>query len=328
MPYHRRFPQLHPTCSIPSTAVPLPASSATRCWRRCPSRRSPPAAVATPRRPPRPSAAPPSRPRGTVPRRSSRLSGTNLDSAGLSVSSNGCKNMTRSTTGQLVSTATNAYYTCTVSGALTNSVVDPVERQHDRHRAVHGAGAPGEITCHERPGRERRHRAHAQGGQGADDGRQLPELRSQRLLRQHDLPSHRQADQRSVALLRRAGWRLRADRQRRAAGAQDDQRSIPVETAGGNNVQWSIAMARITSVARPPSSSSTPWTTPRAGQQLLGLRQHHHRHRRCPVDPGRARQLRQQPAQPTIDCLPQPDVTIKTPAYPDSSDGPAPGPRR
>ena len=45
------------------------------------------------------------------------IAGTNLDSSGLSVTSPGCKNMTRLTSGALVSTATNAYYTCTVSGA-------------------------------------------------------------------------------------------------------------------------------------------------------------------------------------------------------------------
>ena len=49
------------------------------------------------------------------------LSGTNLDSAGLTVASPGCKNMTRSTTAPNVSDASSAYYTCTVSaiGAQT-----------------------------------------------------------------------------------------------------------------------------------------------------------------------------------------------------------------
>jgi len=51
------------------------------------------------------------------------MSGTNLDSSGLSVSSNGCKNMTRLTSGPLVSSATTAYYTCTVSGAFSSTVV-------------------------------------------------------------------------------------------------------------------------------------------------------------------------------------------------------------
>jgi cyclophilin family peptidyl-prolyl cis-trans isomerase len=51
------------------------------------------------------------------------IAGTNLDSSGLSVTSSGCKDMTRLTTGALVSTATNAYYTCTVSGATTSTVV-------------------------------------------------------------------------------------------------------------------------------------------------------------------------------------------------------------
>lgn len=51
------------------------------------------------------------------------LQGSNLD-ASLAVSSAGCKNMTRSTTGTTISTATTAYYTCTVSavGAQTVAV--------------------------------------------------------------------------------------------------------------------------------------------------------------------------------------------------------------
>src|SRR5471032_1181927 len=51
------------------------------------------------------------------------MSGTNLDSSGLSVTSTGCKTMTRLTSGALVSTATNAYYTCIVSGTFSGTVV-------------------------------------------------------------------------------------------------------------------------------------------------------------------------------------------------------------
>jgi peptidyl-prolyl cis-trans isomerase B (cyclophilin B) len=51
------------------------------------------------------------------------MSGTNLDSSGLSVTSTGCKNMTRLTAAPLQSTATTAYYSCTVSGAFTGTVV-------------------------------------------------------------------------------------------------------------------------------------------------------------------------------------------------------------
>lgn len=49
------------------------------------------------------------------------INGSGLDS-GLTVSSAGCKNMTRSTTAPNASTATTAYYTCTVSAIGTQSV--------------------------------------------------------------------------------------------------------------------------------------------------------------------------------------------------------------
>ena len=50
------------------------------------------------------------------------LSGTNLDSAGLTVASPGCKTMTRSNTAPNVSDASTAYYTCTVSAVGTQTV--------------------------------------------------------------------------------------------------------------------------------------------------------------------------------------------------------------
>lgn len=51
------------------------------------------------------------------------MSGTNLDSSGLSVTSATCKNMTRLTSGAgTTSTATNAYYSCVVSGGLNGIV--------------------------------------------------------------------------------------------------------------------------------------------------------------------------------------------------------------
>jgi cyclophilin family peptidyl-prolyl cis-trans isomerase len=51
------------------------------------------------------------------------MSGTNLDSSGLSVTSSGCKDMKRLTSSPLISTATTAYYTCTVSGTYSGSVM-------------------------------------------------------------------------------------------------------------------------------------------------------------------------------------------------------------
>lgn len=50
------------------------------------------------------------------------VQGSNLD-LGITVSSAGCKNMTRSTTAPLVSTPTTAYYTCTVSAVGAQTVV-------------------------------------------------------------------------------------------------------------------------------------------------------------------------------------------------------------
>jgi peptidyl-prolyl cis-trans isomerase A (cyclophilin A) len=49
------------------------------------------------------------------------LNGSNLDQA-LSLTSAGCRNFTRGTTGTTTSTATTAYYTCTVSGVGSQSV--------------------------------------------------------------------------------------------------------------------------------------------------------------------------------------------------------------
>lgn len=50
------------------------------------------------------------------------ISGTNLDSSGLSVSSSTCLGMTRLTSGQTTSSATLAYYGCTIAGALSGTV--------------------------------------------------------------------------------------------------------------------------------------------------------------------------------------------------------------
>lgn len=51
------------------------------------------------------------------------VNGSGLDSSGFSVTSPGCKNMTRLTVAPTQSTATTAYYNCVVSGAYTSSVV-------------------------------------------------------------------------------------------------------------------------------------------------------------------------------------------------------------
>ena len=50
------------------------------------------------------------------------INGSGLDST-LAVSSNACTSMTLLTTGSTVSTSTTAYYSCTVAGALTGSVI-------------------------------------------------------------------------------------------------------------------------------------------------------------------------------------------------------------
>ena len=50
------------------------------------------------------------------------INGTGLDGH-LAVTSAGCKDMTRLTSGSNISTATTAYYSCTVSGALSSTVV-------------------------------------------------------------------------------------------------------------------------------------------------------------------------------------------------------------
>ena len=51
------------------------------------------------------------------------INGTGLDSSGFAVSSSACSNMTRLTTAPTASTATTAFYNCTVSGATSGTVI-------------------------------------------------------------------------------------------------------------------------------------------------------------------------------------------------------------
>ena len=241
------------------------------------------------------------------------MSGTNLDSAGLSVTSSGCKNMTRSTTGQLVSTATNAYYTCTISGALSGTVTiqsngstiaSPsftVPAPMVKFHVTNGVGVNGDIILTLKA---------AQVPTTVDNF--LAYVRSgfydntifHRIAKPIGNPSQ-------FFVMQGGGYgatvngALPAHKQTNA--------SIPVETAGGNNVQWSIAMALDAS----SRATSEFFINPVDNTSTLGNSFSVFGNITTGIDVAQA--ILAAPATCTnntlaltIDCLPQPDVTIKT----------------
>ena len=241
------------------------------------------------------------------------LSGTNLDSAGLSVTSNACKNMTRSTTGQLVSTATNAYYTCTISGALTGSVViqsngstiatDPftVPAPQVKFHVTNGLGVNGDIVltlkADKVPTTVDNFLSYVKSG-----------FYDNTIFHRIAKPI---ANPTQFFVMQGGGYGATVNGALPAHKATNA--SIPMETAGGNNVQWSIAMAL------DPSNRATSefFINPVDNTSSLGNGFSVFGNITTGIDV--AQTILAAPAtcannqlSLTIDCLPQPDVTIKT----------------
>lgn len=241
------------------------------------------------------------------------MSGTNLDSAGLSVTSSGCKNMTRSTSGALVSTATNAYYTCTVSGAFSSTVTIQSNGSTIANPAFsvpvpqvtftvsNGLGVSGDIVL-------------------TLMGDKVPTTVDNFLSYVNTSPSfykgtiiHRVAklisDPSKTFVVQGGGYGATANGQLPTHKATTAP--IAVETAGGNNVQWSIAMANagpgtVTSEFFFNAMDNT--STLANGYSVFGS---------ITTGIDVAQTILAAPATctnnalaGTIDCLPQPDVTI------------------
>ena len=241
------------------------------------------------------------------------LSGTNLDSSGLSVTSTGCKNIARSTTGALVSTATNAYYTCTVSGAFSgnisiksngNVIANPtftVPAPQVTFTVSNGAGVNGQIVL-------------------TLMGDKVPTTVDNFLSYVNKSPSfykgtifHRLAkltsDPSHYFVLQGGGYGATVNGQLPTHKTTDAP--IGIETAGGNNIQWSVAMANggpgtVTSEFFFNAVDNT--TTLGNGYSVFGN-----------ITSGIevAQAIEAAPVScstnglvGTIDCLPQPDVTI------------------
>jgi len=241
------------------------------------------------------------------------IAGTNLDSAGLSVTSSGCKNMTRSTTGQLVSTATNAYYTCTVSGAFTSSV-DIKSNGTTIATAPFTVPAP-QVTFT------------VSNGLGVNGaivltlmGDKVPTTVDNFLSYVNKSPSfykgtifHRVAklinDPSHYFVIQGGGYGATVNGQLPAHKATDAP--IAVETAGGNNVQWSVAMAN----SGPGTVTSEFFFNAQDNTAILANGYSVFGNITAGVDVAQA--ILAAPATcannalaGSIDCLPQPDVTI------------------
>jgi len=241
------------------------------------------------------------------------IAGTNLDSSGLSVTSTGCKNMTRLTSGALVSTSTNAYYTCTVSGAFSSSVViksngatiaSPtfiVPAPQVTLTVSNGQGVSGSIVL-------------------TLMGDKVPTTVDNFLSYVNKSPSfykgtifHRLAklisDPTHYFVVQGGGYGATVNGQLPAHKATDAP--INIETAGGNNVQWSVAMANVG-----PGTVTSEFffnvvdntSTLQNGYSVFGN-----------ITSG-TDVVQQMLAAPvvctsnaligTIDCIPQPDITI------------------
>ncbi len=241
------------------------------------------------------------------------MSGTNLDSSGLSVTSSACKNMTRSTTGQLASTATNAYYTCTISGALSgnitiqsngSTIASPtftVPAPQVKFHVQNGLGVNGDIILTLKaalvPTTVDNFLNYVRAGF-------YDNTIFHRIAKPIDDPTQ-------FFVMQGGGYGATVNGSLPTHKATNA--SIPMETAGGNNVQWSIAMAldasnRATSefFINPVDNTSTLSN----GFSVFG---------NITTGIDVAQTILAAPSvctnnqlNRTIDCLPQPDVTIKT----------------
>ena len=240
------------------------------------------------------------------------MSGTNLDSSGLSVTSSGCKNMTRLTSGTLVSTATTAYYTCTVSGAFSSTVVIQSNGTTIANPAF-SVPAP-QVTLH------------VSNGLGVN-GDIVLTLKGDKVPTTVDnfltyvnagfykgTIFHRLAklvtNQSQYFVAQGGGYGATVNGQLPAH--KSTNAPIAVETAGGNNVQWSVAMANqgagVTVTSEFFFNTVDNTSTLGDGYSVFG---------NITTGIDVAQTILAAPVNctnnasiGTIDCLPQPDVTI------------------
>ncbi|MDP9124122.1 MAG: peptidylprolyl isomerase [Pseudomonadota bacterium] len=241
------------------------------------------------------------------------MSGTNLDSSGLSVTSSGCKSMARLTSGSLVSSATAAYYTCTVSGAFSSTVqiqsngvtiANPafsVPAPQVKFTVTNGLGVSGDIVLtlmgDKVPATVDNFLAYVNAGfyKGTIFHRIAKLI----------------ADPSKTFVIQGGGYGATVNGQLPAH--KTTNAPIAVETAGGNNVQWSVAMANAgagTTVTSEFFFNAMDNTSALAnGYSVFG-------NITTGIDVAQA--IIAAPAtcvnnaltSGTLDCLPQPDVTI------------------
>jgi len=245
------------------------------------------------------------------------MSGTNLDSSGLSVTSSGCKNMTRLTSGGLVSTATTAYYACTVSGAFSSTVVIKSNGNTIANAAFTVPAPQVTFTV-----------SNGVTGTGAVNGNivltlmgdKVPATVDNFLAYVNASPSfykgtifHRIAKLISTPsqtfVIQGGGYGATVNGQLPAHKATNAP--IAIETAGGNNVQWSVAMANggpgtVTSEFFFNAMDNT--STLHDGYSVFG-------NITTGIDVAQSiaaatATCANNALAGTIDCLPQPDVTI------------------
>lgn len=239
------------------------------------------------------------------------MSGTNLDSSGLSVASTGCKTMTRLTSGALISTATNAYYTCVVSGAFSGTVViqsngatiaNPsfsVQAPQVTFTVSNGLGVSGDIIL-------------------TLMGDKVPATVDNFLGYVNSgfykgTIFHRVAklitDPSQTFVIQGGGYGPTVNGQLPALKATGTP--IAIETAGGNNIQWSVAMAN----AGPGTVTSQFFIN--AVDNTTTLANGYSVFANITTGIAVAQTIIAAPATctnngvaGTLDCLPQPDVTI------------------
>ena len=239
------------------------------------------------------------------------MSGTNLDSSGLSVTSSGCKTMTRLTSGPLISTATTAYYTCTVSGAFSGTVViqsngttiaNPafsVPAPQVTFTLSNGLGVSGDIVL-------------------TLMGDKVPTTVDNFLSYVNSgfykgTIIHRVAklitDPSKTFVVQGGGYGATANGQLPTHKATNSP--IAIESAGGNNVQWSVAMAN----AGPGTVTSEFFFNAMDNTSTLG--NGYSVFANITTGIAVAQSIIAAPATctnnalaGTVDCLPQPDVTI------------------
>ena len=240
------------------------------------------------------------------------LSGTNLDSSGLTLTSTGCKSFTRLTTGALISTATNAYYTCIVSGAFSSTIVvqsngstvaNPsfsVQAPQVTFTMSNGAGVSGDIVLtlmgDKVPLTVDNFLSYVNSGfyKGTIIHRVAREL----------------SDTTKTFVVQGGGYGATVNGQLPAL--KTTSAPIAIETAGGNNVQWSVAMAN----AGAGTVTSQYFINAMDNTSTLGNGFSVFANITSGISV--AQEIMAAPAtctnnalsSGTLDCLPQPDVTI------------------